>query len=421
MELASILEGVTPYLPWAGMLMAILLPLVYRWQTGLWFPSRFSVAGLPPILSWLFAFIWLALFVTLTFGMAWVIVRLFNLTAAPTEDPADLRWHLLTLTAHTAALGAVVALPFTVLKANATERQTRAAEDQAQHNALVLFNENMNVTAKDLQARRQITIEIDGVEGSERYKDTWQDDIIMRCTAIDRLEGLATEKPDAAPRIARLLCVYLRELSRIITPDNSEHPRADMEKAAQTLGRLKTIRGVEPDLVEIDLRGANLSGFDLSELWFTEAQLEGANLVGANLSGAGMQNANLQSTTMMQAILDGADLNGADLKGAKMLQAEARNVDLARVELNGDTTLPAVLEGSRVRHADLSQTHLSQENLDEMFGDKDTVILPKDRAFPAHWPDDTQGALGEARYTEALNAWRRRPASTSYTSPENPA
>ena len=124
-------------------------------------------------------------------------------------------------------LGTAVALLMGVLAASATiffsiirvwinERTASAAEE-------ALFNDKINAAFSDLHAQRQVT---------KWYKkvaqNVWESDITRRNGAIDRLLGLATQEPDAAPRIARILSVYVKELSREFPPKDT--PQSDDPK-----------------------------------------------------------------------------------------------------------------------------------------------------------------------------------------------
>jgi len=53
------------------------------------------------------------------------------------------------------------------------------------------------------------------------------DDLVTRNAAIDRLEGLPEERPEAVRRIARMLSVCVRESSREYpAKDSARNPRA---------------------------------------------------------------------------------------------------------------------------------------------------------------------------------------------------
>ena len=90
----------------------------------------------------------------------------------------------------TAVLGGIIALPLTLIRLNLAQES--------------LFNDKINEATKGLYARRQVTVG----EG-ENAKDHWQDDIVQRNAAIDRLAGLAKERSSEASRIARQLSVFV--------------------------------------------------------------------------------------------------------------------------------------------------------------------------------------------------------------------
>jgi len=302
-----------------------------RFLTRIGLQAAPEVPALFAILFWailLFASLfWLILALTLAGGIFATIIAIV-LTAFTTSpdsagspDSADttLRWTLLTLTALTGALGAVVALPLTLIRIRQTQRQTNLQDES-------LFNDKINAAATDLAARRQVTRVLHAETPEECIVTEWQDDLVTRAAAIDRLEGLALERADIAPRIARMLSIYVQELSR-------EHPaksvpegaspgelrqwaqtlrpvaRPDMERAVQSLGRINPTDDdarAAFDPGNIDLRRCNLQGFDLAHRNYQGAQLNEAQMQGANLFRAQMQGADL-SWAQMQ----GADLSGA--------------------------------------------------------------------------------------------------------------
>ncbi len=282
--------------------------------------------------------------------------------------------------------------------------RTQVASRQAEIAAESLFNDKINAASEGLSARRQVT-RVTGQGAEERVLSEWQDDLVARNAAIDRLEGLVHERPEAADRVASLLSVYVVELSAEHLPETPPkdaapgdlgfwaggltRKRSDMERAAQALGRLQRIPGVTLQEGRINLRRANLQGFDLRVLDFTKARLEDAHLEGANL---------------WDAHLEGADLRGAHLEGA----------DLGGAHLDEKTSLTdATLRGASVREVDWSMVNISQDQVNSIFGDA-SVTLPPGITRPAHWPDTELDPLSfEAEY----NKWRADPAT--YTPPKN--
>jgi uncharacterized protein YjbI with pentapeptide repeats len=346
-----------------------------------------------------------------------------------TATPEDLRHLGTTVALLMGVLAAAATIFFSIIRVWINERTASAAEE-------ALFNEKINNAVNDLHAQRQITLwdEADRPTG-------WQDDVTRRNGAIDRLEGLAGEEPTAAPRIARMLSVYVRELSRehpaktAPTSDNSSvlrdwagtltPARSDMQNAVQVLGRFKKTTGLPLNSGEIDLTGANMQGFDLRELNFDSAKMQGAQLQGANLSLAQLQGtvlskAQLQGTDLRWANLQGAELNwaklqGADVRWAKLQRANVRWVklqwadldwaklqgtDLTGAELQGadlswaqfDASTSfnaAAFRGATVKDVDFTHATISTEQLNDMFGDASVTLPdghgPDHENWPEHW------------------------------------
>lgn len=321
----------------------------------------------------------------------------------------DFRFKLVQITALTTVLGAVIALPLTVIRLRLTQKQTDTATES-------LFNEKINAATEGLYARRQISEE----HGDKGYVDRWQDDIIQRCAAIDRLEGLAQEKSQDVPRIARLLSVYVRELSaevRPVTAPEKATPdelrkwaralpklRSDMEKATQTLGRLHKY-APDPLNGDIDLRGANLQRADLSGLKFDKAVLYGAQLQGAALGSVQLQGANL-----LGAQFQGADLFGAQLQGANLSRAQLQGADLIGATMDGDTSLRAAsLQGAAVKNVDYKDVAQIMALLGDIFGDASVElpdgIAPGHPDWPKHWSQSEQ-PLDLDDFKDKWHAWQ---------------
>lgn len=288
-------------------------------------------------------------------------------------------------------MGATVALPFTLIRLRLTSEQTQTATES-------LFNDKINAATDDLHAMRQ---RWDGTQ------NIWEDDIARRNAAIDRLEGLANERPDSAPRISRLLSVYVRELSRehppIDPPDgatpedlgdwakNPKVQRSDMENAVQVLGRLRGILPETPDDITIDLTGANLQGFTLTKLDF-----QGANLFDVQMQGAHLIHVQMQGANLGFAEMQGADLFGAQMQGAILIGAQMDD----HTDLTG-----ATLQAAAVRSVDFSTVPQIKEFLDTMFGDG-SVTLPPNTTRPPHWP---RHRLGYVEFGPELHKWRDDP------------
>ena len=271
--------------------------------------SFFQLDQLPLGVVFLGVLLWVMLFTTLFIGLVYVITEAVR---TPYPEGVDDRWNfrfaLAKLTAITAVIGALIAFPFTVWRIRLTREQVRIADATRALTDTSLFNEKFSAAATGLAARKQVT-QIAQKGDSKTVLTEWADDLVSRAIAIEQLEGLANERPAEAPRIARILSVYLAEVSRdhpakqppkgakpAALQDWAKHlmPRSDMQKAAQTMGRIRTISGVALGDVVLDLRFCNLQGCDLKNLNFDKAIMQDARLQGAQMWRTQMQGAHLQ-------------------------------------------------------------------------------------------------------------------------------
>ena len=306
---------------------------------------------------------WAALILALPGALLFVgtLATLFHLAVLfpdASSDESMQRRHATLLLSLLAAIGALVGLVFGLIRLFAVERQTKAQEEKNRLEGEALFNDKMTAATTDLYSRRQTR------------DSKWQDDVPRRNSAIDRLEGLVHERPDQAPRVARLLSVYLRELSGAdevpavpydepTSIDDLKDwvktlkPRSDMENAVQTLGRLRAIAGVDADAVTIDLRAANLQAIDFEGGNFNGARLNGAQLQGADLSQAQMEGANLRDARLEVASLYNTYLQEAHLSYANLLACNLKYARLQDANLMLSTLNEVFLENAQLTGASL--------------------------------------------------------------------
>ncbi|RPE71220.1 pentapeptide repeat protein [Pacificibacter maritimus] len=305
---------------------------------------------------------------------------------------------------------ALVALPFTIYRLKLTTEQNR-------HNEDVMFNEKLNDANNDLHARYQTS-----EKQEDRYVDVWKDDIIRRNGAIDRLEALAIERPAMAPRIARMLCVYLREMTRDYPAEKMpqglegfelrkwandlEVKRSDMETAAQVLGRLHEQTKVPATELAIDLTGVNLQAMQLDGLNFEHAKmnnsaLDGAKILFANFTRAQLNYATLVNASLHRAKLVEAEMRSATLDGANLMGVSLEAADLGYASFNEKTDLRAVhATGATLRSVNLKDVPNLGDLVTSAFGDA-TVMLPDDikPLVKDKWPTSA------LNYKEYLKEW----------------
>ncbi len=384
--------------------------------------QQLGLKNLPIPLLLLFVVFWGALFLVLFLGLVWLLFTTFTLEYPASETSVNLArqkfdlsaltsivkswdfgFHIGQVAAFTAVLGAVVALPITLFRMQLTKEQNQIAKE-------VLNNTKITEAAADLHATRQVSKKID-----DKWETLWEDDVVRRNAAIDRLEGLVRLYAEEARHVSPMLSVYVRELSKMHpaepTPNNKTPQelfkwalslvlkRSDMEHAVQVLGRLDRIDKVTQKDLTIDLRRCNLQAMDLNRLFLNaallgqaklqKARLNGAQLRGADLSDAQLQgavlteaqlqrtnlgNARLQWALLSKAELQGANLlgaqlqdtnlDGAHLQGARLTWAELQRADLSEAQVQGANLIGAQLQGVNLRGANLRGANLSEAELD---------------------------------------------------------
>ena len=124
-----------------------------------------------------------------------------------------------------------------------------------------------------------------------------------------------------------------------------------MENAAQTLGRLRAIAGVDADAVTIDLRAANLQGIDFEGGNFNRraaerravaggrpphAQMQGQTSARADAGGKPVARANAGGNPL-DAQMQGAT-SCAQMQGADLLHAQMQGANLGTREMQGATS-----------------------------------------------------------------------------------
>ncbi|MCV6585138.1 MAG: pentapeptide repeat-containing protein [Marinibacterium sp.] len=317
---------------------------------------KVGLQAMAPGVFFVLLLLWCVLFAVLFCGLNAVIMDLV-MQVVRDKGLDEIRIGLLALAALTATTGAVVALPFTMIRIRLTHVQTETDKH-------ALFNDKINAASADLHAMREITRNLGSAE-DPNLQTLHEADVVRRCAAIDRLEGLVGERPEESTRVARLLSVYVRELSgedglRPAEPETDDPDeldvwirslrpvRSDMETAVQTIAKLAVTVGESFDGNWIDLRQSNLQAFDLRK-----ADLSGARFDGAHLSGTILSDANLARTTFKDAHMPGADFRDADLHCAQLSRAHLQATCFVNAELNG-----ASLAQAQLAHADGLGAHL---------------------------------------------------------------
>ncbi len=387
-----------------------------------------GLESLPTPLGLGLVLLWMVIFGALLVGMIWVP---WMLTRQPVPRDAsgavDLRWYLLTLTALTAAVGAVAAVPFTLLRTVYNSRQTRTAEENLITGLINKAVEGLG-TEKTVNRRARSVSWVE--DGRKHNRLEWHDESYgeinrdcaaeiepgpwqsfevtipnpeVRLGAIYALEHIAQDSDRDHVRIMEILCAYVRENSPARSaqdPGLGDWPEDDLTGADATapaeiveqrrrrlaaatgaIGRNHRIRTDLLAAIEVIGRRSD------RQITIEEARpvrrstqryrldLRGTNLQAADLSNLHLANvllagSRMEGADLREVRLDGADLRDVRLDGASLGRARLQGADLRGSRLEGASLLGARLDaanlrGARLEAASLRETRLTGANLGE--------------------------------------------------------
>ncbi|SFS44121.1 Uncharacterized protein YjbI, contains pentapeptide repeats [Sulfitobacter marinus] len=357
--------------------------------------KRLGLSGFNSGLLFVAIALWAVIFGSLVLGLL-AVVWSFILAATPqgSEQTWDWRFSLAKMAALTATVGAVVALPFTMIRLTLTQRQTLAAEEG-------LITDRISKAVEGLGAEKTV---------KDKDDESTKPNLEVRIGAIYALERIAQDSLRDHIQIMEILCAYIRENAPLreteknpfqIWEDKAAEdadkpkmpgsgeiytwakklpkPRTDIQVALEVIGRRAsrqikvereaTVRGSAVGY-RLDLRSTCLQGADLRELEFTrclfnQAQLQGADLLMAQLQGAELNGAELQGANLYGAKLQGARLGRAQLQGAYLSAAKLQGADLSAAQLQRAILSAAQLQGANLYRAKLQGANLSEAKLQE--------------------------------------------------------
>ena len=247
-------------------------------------------------------------------------------------------------------LAAIFGAPFLVWRSFVLAKQSDIAAES-------LFNEKINSAADGLTARKEVT-EIVQVNCETVWRNRWEDDVVGRMVAIDKMYGLAVEDPSAAPRIVKLLAAYVRGNFPCShtqpTPEitTAKQPRMDLQKCVDNISQLLLIaRNYDASDWRLDLKNCDFDGVDFRKKFFfavdmrncrfEASRFDGSNFEGANLSGSLFDFATFRDTNFTRAKLDHITLQAERSDWAPgIAQARLKGATFAMADLTGVSYLP---------------------------------------------------------------------------------
>lgn len=340
-------------------------------------------------------------------------------------------------------LGALFGAPFLVWR-------SIVAAQQAQTAAEALFNDKVNAATQGLSSRRETTRVVQQGEQDVVLRE-WEDDLVSRVAAIDRLEGLVSEREEAAPRIVKLLATYVRgnfpceglELTEDL--EVRRVPRMDLQKAIDAIGRiLKIASEADPSHWRLDLKGCDLDGVSFASgyyravdftgsrfeaSFFNEGVFEGCSFIRCLLNYSSFHRANMRGARLDHIILNrpvprpggfARSINLADITGVTFIAADISALNYignAGVISKTFATKDTIISHA-VRHRmldpiahDIAHLHRSLKDEEQLSEDDLNGIDELEKTGFQHWSpydasDMATGALLDDFFEEmGMNEW----------------
>ena len=199
--------------------------------------EHLGMSALPKGLFILGALVWTLLLGAAVFGLLFAIWRaIFPVVEAGTEVGDDLRWSLLTITALTAMLGAVVAFPFTLIRIQLTRKQTETGEQGHITDRINKAVEGLGASKEVNRLGRNLAFTLDDGEihndfewksepltlpkgatldaaNTREWKNVTlsEPNLEVRIGAIYALERIAQDSDRDHVQIMEILCAYIRQ------------------------------------------------------------------------------------------------------------------------------------------------------------------------------------------------------------------
>lgn len=273
-------------------------------------------------------------------------------------------------------LAALLGAPFVIWRAVVAAKQVAIADDSS-------FNDKIDTAVIALTSRRETT-RIHEQNNLDVIITEWEDDLVARSAAIDRLESLVVEQNAIAPRVVKMLATYIRgnfSCSDLTPSDDLKIrnlPRMDLQHAIDAIGRIYKIAAkVDSSKWRLELTGCNFDGVNFSNGYFRATNFERCRFEAAIFDGG-----NFEGCLFYNSLLNYSDFRGSNFRGAR----------LDHITLNKPTPVPggfvssinfAEFEGATFIASDISALdHIgSPLEISKTFATKDTVIS---RSLQAH-------------------------------------
>ena len=347
--------------------------------------------------------LWVALVTVLLGAMLWTIWGIPEHLARSQLPGAagNATTYFFGLTALTAVLAAVIALPFTVLRTVYAQRQTDVAEQGH-------ITDQINKAVENLGAMRDVR------DGDEI---TTQPNIEVRIGGLLALERISKTNPADHIQIMEILCAYIRENARAqvaadVELDENGVPKGDVVTLRDDIQlACKLVRRRSPELRKIEAQhnfrmsfeNADFRGLDLSFVDFGGANLGECKFVKSDLMFADLIGTGSASD------FRGANLSYAKLQAANLMDCRFEGANCAHIGMSERTELHNCrFDGACLSHVTIPLDRPDIHGFWYSFGDE-TVKIPNNGPRPPGWDREYLAQarnIENSQFHQAWHAWQ---------------
>jgi uncharacterized protein YjbI with pentapeptide repeats len=337
--------------------------------------SYLGLSGASKALFYFLLLLWGALFSFLFVGLLILITDIIR-PGIPRNDAEQAIWRftLTKVTASTAVMVALIALPFTLVRLSFLSRQTSAQESG-------ILVDRMNSANEALGS----TITSEGVAVPN---------LAVRVGAIIALEKIADDVVAERQNILRMLAFYIFERASNSAPPAGQKKglpsdiQAALDACKQIVDHLKKDGLLENEQI-IDLRGAGFGNWRLLNSCFSNSLLNVVDFTKSGLYGAMFEHCHLRAIRAVGTRFSNVDFNYCTLRDWET----GKNTALVNCSFRGTALYRLDFQKVKIDGTDFSSAYADR-----------SVQLPNGIRRPRHW---SKKNLAEERFRMALKRWRR--------------
>ncbi|WP_052249460.1 pentapeptide repeat-containing protein [Tateyamaria sp. ANG-S1] len=339
------------------------------------FSASLGLGHIHPVVMIVALTLYIALVGVLLLGLFGLIIA----TLEATGRTNDYLFYVLRIGGLTAVLGAVIALPFTLIRLQLTSEANDTALQGQITERINKATEGLGAVRNERTRRLKPNFTTLMDAEYEEFEVTTPN-IEVRIGAIFALERIAQDSLRDHFQAMEILCAYVRhnsaqhELSPTEDIKKPAEPRFDIQTAIDVIGR----RSVDQRNLEaakefrLNLQNSNLDGVN-----FAYGSFDGAVFVNCRFEAANLSRASLRGTLFDGSLLNHARWFDADLTGASFRHTTLNKPTPVSGGMTETFNMAKSIVGTRFDGADLTAVQYFDEPdvMNKTFGTKDTKLL----------------------------------------------